>query len=140
VNEHSYERTPCVGICGITFPFNDKFHEEWTWACLDIVDETSEPSPWCLIGFCCNPTFGRVWGWHSHSWNGDFGSPPGLPKFQSSIVGVKTPRLEAFFISLERYQSVDVENGLAWAIWTFPAQVMAKRRARGQTNNLILDH
>jgi len=26
------------------------------------------------------------------------GSPPGLPKFQSSITGAKTPCLEAFFI------------------------------------------
>jgi len=41
------------------------------------------------------------------------GSPPGLLKLQSSIVGVKTPCLEAFLISLESYQSVDVENGLA---------------------------
>ncbi len=31
------------------------------------------------------------------------GSLPGLPKLQSSIVGVKTPRLEAFFMSLEIY-------------------------------------
>jgi len=31
------------------------------------------------------------------------GSPPGLSKFQSLIVGVKTPCLEAFFISLEIY-------------------------------------
>jgi hypothetical protein len=30
----------------------------------------------------------------------------------SGIVGVKTPCLEAFFISLKNYQSVDVENGL----------------------------
>jgi hypothetical protein len=29
-------------------------------------------------------------------------SPPGLPKIQSSIVGVKTPCLEVFFIPLER--------------------------------------
>jgi hypothetical protein len=41
------------------------------------------------------------------------GSPLGLPKLQSSISGVTTPRIEAFFISLESYQSVDVENGLA---------------------------
>jgi len=41
------------------------------------------------------------------------GSPPRLPKLQSSIAGVKTPRLETFLISLEIYQSVDVENGLA---------------------------
>jgi hypothetical protein len=41
------------------------------------------------------------------------GSPPGLPKLRSSIAGVKTPYLEVFFISLESYRSVDVENGLA---------------------------
>ncbi len=39
-------------------------------------------------------------------------SPSGLPKFQSSILGVKTPRIEVFFISLENYQSVNVEYGL----------------------------
>jgi hypothetical protein len=44
------------------------------------------------------------------------GSPLGLPKFQSLIAGVKTSRLEAFFISLEIYWNVDVENGLAWAL------------------------
>ncbi len=44
------------------------------------------------------------------------GSPPGLSKLQSSIAGVKTPCFEAFFISLENYQSVDVGNGLAQAI------------------------
>ncbi len=31
------------------------------------------------------------------------GSPPGLLKLQISIVGVKTPRLEAFFMTLENY-------------------------------------
>jgi hypothetical protein len=41
------------------------------------------------------------------------GSPLGLSKFQSSIIGVKTPRLEAFFMSFESYWIVDVENGLA---------------------------
>jgi hypothetical protein len=39
------------------------------------------------------------------------GSPPRLPKFQSSIVGVKTPHIGVFFISWENYQSVDVKNG-----------------------------
>ncbi len=40
------------------------------------------------------------------------GSPPGLPKLQGLISTIKTPCLEAFFISLESYRSVDVENGL----------------------------
>jgi len=41
------------------------------------------------------------------------GNPPGFSKFQSSIAGVKTPCIGVFFISLESYQSVDVENGLS---------------------------
>jgi hypothetical protein len=44
------------------------------------------------------------------------GSPPRLPKLQSSIAMVKTPRIGVFSLSLESYISVDVENGLAWAI------------------------
>jgi hypothetical protein len=39
------------------------------------------------------------------------GSPLGLLKFQSLIARIKTPRIEVFFISLENYQNVDVENG-----------------------------
>jgi hypothetical protein len=67
-------------------------------------------------------------------------SPPGLPKLQSWIAGVKTPLIGVFFISLESYESVDVENGLAWSIWTFAAQVMCKKRAGSQIGSLTLDH
>ncbi len=56
------------------------------------------------------------------------GNPPRLLKLQSSIVGVKTPCIRVFFISLKSYWSADVENGLAWAIWTSTAHVMAKRK------------
>jgi hypothetical protein len=41
------------------------------------------------------------------------GSPLGFPKFQNLIAGIKKPRIGVFFITLERYQNVDVENGLA---------------------------
>jgi hypothetical protein len=58
------------------------------------------------------------------------GSPPGLLKTQSTIAGVKTPCIEAFFISLERPWSVNVQNGLAWAIWTSVAQVMVEKKGR----------
>jgi hypothetical protein len=68
------------------------------------------------------------------------GSPPGLPKLQSLITGVKTPRIRMFFISLKSYQIVNVENGLAWAIWTLATQVMTKRKVGSQTDNLTLDH
>jgi hypothetical protein len=40
----------------------------------------------------------------------------GTLEIQSLIIGVKTPQIGMFFISLESYQSVDVENGLTWAI------------------------
>jgi hypothetical protein len=72
-------------------------------------------------------------------------SPPGLLQLQNSIAKVKTPRLEVFFIPLERLWSVNVENVLAWAIWTSPAQVMVERRvgsqtAGSQTGSLTPDH
>jgi hypothetical protein len=35
-----------------------------------------------------------------------------------------------FFVSLKSYQSVDVENGLAWAIWTSATHVMEKTKGR----------
>jgi hypothetical protein len=54
------------------------------------------------------------------------GSPPGLPKLQGSIARVKVPHLEAFFMSLESYWSVDVENGLTWAICTSAAKLWQK--------------
>jgi hypothetical protein len=68
------------------------------------------------------------------------GSPSGLPKTQSSIARVKTPCLEMFFILLQRSWNVDVENGLAWVIWTSAAQVMCERRARSQIGNLTPNH
>jgi len=68
------------------------------------------------------------------------GSPPGLLKTQNVIIGVKTPRIEVFFIPLKRSWSVDVQNGLAWAIWTYETQVMVERRVRSQTSSLTPDH
>jgi hypothetical protein len=67
-------------------------------------------------------------------------SPRGVPKLQSWIAGVKTPRIVVFFISLKIYESADVENELARAIWTFAAQVVCKRKAGSQIDNLIPDH
>jgi hypothetical protein len=63
-----------------------------------------------------------------------------LPKFQSLITGVKTLRIELLFISLENYQSVDVKNGLAWAIWTSVTHVMTKKKVKSQIGSLTFDH
>jgi hypothetical protein len=68
------------------------------------------------------------------------GSPLGLPKTHSKIAGVKTPCIEVLFIPLEFFWSVDVQNGLQWAIWISAAQVMVERRAGSQTGNLTPDH
>jgi hypothetical protein len=43
----------------------------------------------------------------------ELGGPLGLSKLQNSIARVRTPHIEAFFISLKSYRGVDVENGLA---------------------------
>ncbi len=48
----------------------------------------------------------------------------------------KTPRIEVFLGSLERSWSVDIENGLALAIYTSTARVMGKRRVGSQTGSL----
>jgi hypothetical protein len=76
------------------------------------------------------PTLPKVGSW----------SLPGLLKTYSSISGVKYPRNWVFFRSLERSWSVDVQNDLAWTIWTSSAQVMGKRRAMSQTSSLTPDH
>jgi len=62
------------------------------------------------------------------------GSPSRFPKFQSLIVGVKTPCIGVLFISLKSYWSVDVENALAWTIWTSKTQVIAKRKVGNWPN------
>jgi hypothetical protein len=62
------------------------------------------------------------------------------PKISEFDFRVKTPRIGVFLISLESYRSLDVENGLAWAIWTSKTQVIAKRRAGSQTSSFTPDH
>jgi hypothetical protein len=64
----------------------------------------------------------------------------GTPETSDSIAGVKTPHIGVFFVSLKNYPNVDVENGLAWDIWTFATQVMAKRKVGSKTGSLTLDH
>jgi hypothetical protein len=104
------------------------------------------------INSCRNPSLGlttkvkgfaRVWAkrgawecrrvWESQM-NSHFGSwsPGGVPKLERVIAKVKTLLLVKFFISLEIYWSLDVQNGLAWPIWTSATQVMAKRKVGSQ--------
>jgi hypothetical protein len=68
------------------------------------------------------------------------GSPSGFPKTQNAIARVRTPCIEVYFIPLKRSWNVDVQNGLAWAIWTSTAQVMVERKAGSQTGSLTPDH
>jgi hypothetical protein len=64
-------------------------------------------------------------------------SPPGLLKIQSLIAGVQTPCIEVFFIPLERSWSVDVQNGLAWAIWTYASPCYGQKK--GHESNWQFD-
>jgi hypothetical protein len=86
------------------------------------------------------PHFGQVWGCSPTLPKLGIWSPPGLPNVYSSIARPKTPCIEVFLVSLERYWIVDNENGLALAIWTYLTQVMGKRRAGSQIANLTPDH
>jgi hypothetical protein len=112
----------------------------WSWNCSKLCINTlfNNFDNWFI--YCRNPYFEESVRMRLTHPEWELGSPPGLPKLQSSIAGVKTPRIVAFFISLEIYWNVDVENGLAWAIWTSVTQVMAKRKVGSQTNSLTPDH
>jgi hypothetical protein len=57
-------------------------------------------------------------------------SPSKLLKLQSLIARVKIPHMEAFFISLESYQSVNVENGLHEPFGHFQHKLWQKERPR----------
>jgi hypothetical protein len=88
------------------------------------------PQPHFGLSVRVKPTFPKVGSW----------SPTILPKTQSSIVGLKSPCIWMFLVSLERSWNANVQNGFAWAIWTFAAQVKGKSRAGSQIGSLILDH
>jgi hypothetical protein len=90
--------------------------------------------------YLSHPYFGQVWGWSPTLGKVGIMSPLGLPNVQSSTERLKTPRIGVFLVSLKRSWNVDIENGLALAIWTSAAQVMGKRRARSQTGSLTPDH
>ncbi len=89
---------------------------------------------------CRNPALAKCGGEAQHLEKVRIWSPPGLPNVQSSTERPKTPRIGVFLVSLERCWSVDIENGLVLAIWTFVAQVMGKRRAGSQNGSLTPDH
>jgi len=89
---------------------------------------------WCREYLSCrNPTLAKCGGEAQHLEKLEIWSPLGLPNVQSSTERPQTPCIEVFLVSLERSWNVDIENGLALAIWTSAAQVMGKRRARSQT-------
>jgi hypothetical protein len=90
--------------------------------------------------FCRNPTLREVWGRHSHSRKWDLGVLQDSQKFKAWLQGSKHFALRRYLYHWKRSWSIDVQNGLAWAIWTYVAQVMVERRVGSQTGNLTLDH
>jgi hypothetical protein len=42
-----------------------------------------------VLHSCCNPTFGRMGGWHSHSRNGDLGVRQDSQNFKVQLQGLK---------------------------------------------------
>jgi hypothetical protein len=75
---------------------------------------------WSLGGLLChNPTFGRVWGWHSHSRNGDLGVLRDSQNYKARLQGSKHLALK-----LSSY------HWKAWAIWTICTTSYGKKKGR----------
>jgi hypothetical protein len=86
--------------------------------------------------------YGKVWEWTLTLPNElpllGVGVPGDSRNFREWLQGSE-PLVE-FFISLENYWNLDVENGLAWPIWTFKTQVIAERKVRSQIGSLTPNH
>jgi hypothetical protein len=82
----------------------------------------------------------EVWGRHSHSRKWEFGVLRDSQKFRRWLHGSKHLALRCSLYRWKISWSVDVQNGLAWVIWTSSAQVMGKRRAGSQTGSLTPNH
>jgi hypothetical protein len=92
-----------------------------------------------IFYICRNPTLAKCGGEAQHLEKLELESF-GTPECSELNSKGKTPRIGVFLVSLERSWNVDIENGLALAIWTFAAQVMGKRRAGSQIGSLTPDH
>jgi hypothetical protein len=88
---------------------------------------------------CRNPTLAKCGGeaQHFQSWGFGVLRTPECLEFDSKAQNTSHG---SFLVSLERSWSVDIENGLAFVIWTSVAEVMGKRRAGNQTGSLTPDH
>jgi hypothetical protein len=101
--------------------------------------KTLHPKKMLIHIDCRNPLWGKCEDEIHTPKNGNLESSETLENSELDFRG-QTPRIEMFFISLKRFWSVDVQNGLAWAIWTSTTQVMVKRRAGSQIGSLTPDH
>jgi hypothetical protein len=91
-----------------------------------------------IYTYCRNPTLAKCGGEAQHLEKVRIWNPLGLPNVQSSTARPKAPRIGVFLVSLKSSWSVDIENGLALAIWTSVAQVMGKKK-KGRESNCQFD-
>jgi hypothetical protein len=96
--------------------------------------------PLSSSGGVSQPHFGQVWGWSPTLGKVGGLESSGTPECSELDNKPKTPRIEVFLVSLKSCWNVDIEKGLALAIWTSAAQVMGKRRAGSQIGSLTPDH
>ncbi len=80
---------------------------------------------------CCNPTFRRVWGWYSHSQNGDLGVFRDSQSSEFDFKGQNTSSWSVFYI-IGNLSKCRCWKWLGWAIWTSTPQVMVKRKVGSQ--------
>jgi hypothetical protein len=91
-------------------------------------------------GFVSQPYFGQVWGWSPTLGKSEDLESSGTPECSELDSKAQNTSHWGVLGFIERSWSVDVENGLALAIWTSIAQVMGKRRVGSQTGSLTPDH
>jgi hypothetical protein len=64
----------------------------------------------------------------------------GIPENSELDCKGQTLCIKVFFILLKSSWSANVQNNLAWVIWTSATQVMVERRVGSQTGDLTPDH
>jgi hypothetical protein len=81
---------------------------------------------WALQGNCRNPTLAKCGGEAQHLEKLEVWSPPGLPNVQSLTTRPKTPRIEAFLVSLERSWNGISKMALHWPFRHLQPKLWAK--------------
>ncbi len=92
------------------------------------------------LHLCRNPTLAKCGGEAQHLEKVGIGVLRDSRKLRRRFGRPKHLALGCFWWHWKRSWNLDIENALAFSIWTSAAQVMGKRRVGSQTGSLTPDH